>query len=169
MSFSFCKLVLSSLDFGKERDAALGRSSGDTPRLRRRVKLDETDTLVLELQASPFDHTVVGTPHWPSVSNVLHDHPRLRAVYERIFPAISVKGYSVETVLLVLSCARSLSGITQGMMGAGGPPAIAAYALVDPTKGAIRGLSGLIFVTCVTEMCVLARSRLCKLLRCLCS
>ena len=35
-----------------------------------------------------------------------------------------------------------------------------AYALVDPTKGAIRGLSGLIFVTCVAEMCVLARSHL---------
>jgi len=116
------------------------------------VKLDETETLVLELQASPHDDTVVGTPHWPLVSDFLHNHPRLCAVYERIFPAISVKGYSVETIILIFSFFRALSGIAQGMTGAGGPFTIASYSLFDPTKGAIRGLSGLIFINCAVEM-----------------
>ena len=52
MAFAFFKLLASSLEFGKERNVALGRISVDTPRLRRRVKLDETETLVLELQAT---------------------------------------------------------------------------------------------------------------------
>ena len=158
MSFAFFKLIASSLDFGKERNVALGRSGADTPRLRRRVKLDETETLVFELQATPYEETIAGTPHWPSVSNFLQRHPLLCAVYERIFPAISMKGYSVETVLVVLSCFSVASGLAAGITGAGGPPTIVAYSIVDPSKGAIRGLVGLRVVTCVLEMCVLARS-----------
>ena len=158
MAFSFFKLILSSLDFGKERNVALGMSGADTPRLRRKVKLDETETLVLELQASAYEEIVVGTPHWPSVSDFLQGHPRLCAVYELLFPAISMQGHSVETVILVLSLFSVFSGIAQGISGAGGPPTIVAYSLVDPTKGAIRGLSGLRAVTCLVEMCVLACS-----------
>jgi hypothetical protein len=158
MSFAFFKLLASALDFGKERSAAPGRSSADTPRLRRKVKLDETETLVFELQATPSDDTIVGTPHWPSVSDFLQRHPRLRAVYERLFPAISLKGYSVETVIVVLSCFSVASGLSAGITGASGPPTIIAYSTVDATKGAIRGLIGLRVVSCVLEMCVLARS-----------
>ena len=158
MAFAFFKLIASSLEFGKERNVALGRSSADTPRLRRRVKLDETETLVLELQATPYDETFVGTPHWPSVSDFLQGHPRLCAVYERLFPAISIQGYAVETVILVLACFSIPSGLAQGITGAGGPPIIIAYSLLDPTKGAIRGLSGLVFVTCADEMYELSRS-----------
>ena len=138
---------------------ALGRGSADTPRLMRRVKLDETETLVLELQATPSNGTIVGTPHWPLVSDFLQRHPRLCAVYERLFPAISMKGYSVETVLVVLSCFSVASGLAAGITGAGGPPTIVAYSIVDPSKGAIRGLVGLRVVTCVLEMCVLAHRR----------
>ena len=158
MSFAFFELLASSLDIGKERNVALGRSSADTPRLRRRVKLDETETLVFELQATPYDETIAGTPHWPLVSDFLQRHPRLCAVYERLFPAISMKGYSVETVLVVLSCFSVASGLAAGITGAGGPPTIVAYSIVDPSKGAIRGLVGLRVVTCVLEMCVLAHS-----------
>ena len=153
MLFSFSKLIQSSLNFGKERNIALGRFSMTTPRLRRQLALDETETLVLELQASPNAEIITGTPHWPSVSHFLQGRPRLCAVYERIFPAISMEGYSVETVLGIHSVFRALSGLSQGMTGAGGPPAIAAYAWFNPTKGAIRGLSGLGFVTCGSLMC----------------
>ena len=169
MSFSFWKLIQCSLDFGKERHghAAQGWS---TPRMRRRVLLDETDTLVLELQASPDEETFTGTPHWPSVSDFLQSHPRLCVVYERLFPAISIQGYSVETVFLVNAFFRALSGLSQGMTGAGGPPIIVAYALFDPTKGAIRGLSGLGFITCGNEMCEHAgTSRSCSCVTVACS
>ena len=159
MAFAFFKLLASILDFGKERNVALGRSSiTDTPRLRRRVKLDETETLVLELQTTSYDETIVGTPHWPSVSNFLQGHPRLCAVYERLFPAISIQGYAVETVILVLACFSVPSGLAQGVTGSGGPPIIIAYSLVDPTKGAIRGFQGLLFVSCADEMYELSRS-----------
>ena len=159
MAFAFFKLLASILDFGKERNVALGRSSiACTPRLRRRVKLDETETLVLELQTTSYDETIVGTPHWPSVSNFLQGHPRLCAVYERLFPAISLQGYSVETVILVLACFSAPSGLAQGITGTGGPPIIVAYSLLDPTKGAILGLSGLVFVTSADEMYELSRS-----------
>jgi hypothetical protein len=153
MLFSFSKLIQSSLNFGKERNIALGRFSMDTPRLRRKLALDETETVVLQLQASPNEEIITGTPHWPAVSLFLQGRPRLCAVYERILPAISMEGYSVETVFVINAVFRALSGLSQGTTGSGGPPVIAAYAWFNPTKGAIRGLSGLSFVTCGSLMC----------------
>jgi hypothetical protein len=148
MAFSSVKLLLSSLDFGKERAASCTGAKADTPRSRRVVKLDETETLVLELQESPYSETITGTPHWPSFREFLRDRPRFCSFYESIFPAISVHGYAVETVVVVSSFFCALSGISQGITGAGGPPRIVAYSMLDISKGAIRGLTGIVLVSC---------------------
>jgi hypothetical protein len=155
MSFSFARIVQASLDFGKERDASVSCSLADTPRFHRRIKLDETETVVLELQESPSSEAITGTPHWPIVNGSLQNHPRFRSLYERLFPAISVRGYAVETVILLASFFCALSGISQGLTGAGGPPRIVAYSVLDVSKGAIRGLTGIVLVSCLSLLYVL--------------
>jgi hypothetical protein len=150
MAFSFARIVQASLDFGKERDASVAGKIADTPRLRRRIKLDETETVVLELQKSPDSEVITGTPHWPIVNASLQNHPRFRSWYESLFPAISVRGYTVETVILVFSFFCAASGVSQGLTGAGGPPRIVAYSVLDVSKGAIRGLTGIVLVSCLS-------------------
>ena len=150
MAFSFVKLLRSSFDFGKERAASLYGTKADTPRSRRVMKLDDTETLVLELKDRPYSESKTGTPHWPVVQSFLQDRPLFRSVYERLFPAISVQGCAVETILLVSSFFCALSGISQGMTGAGGPPRIIAYSVLDFSKGAIRGLTAMNLVSCLS-------------------
>jgi hypothetical protein len=150
MAFSFVKLLRSSFDFGKERAASLYGTKADTPRSRRVMKLDDTETLVLELKDGPYSESKTGTPHWPVVQSFLQDRPLFRSVYERLFPAISVHGCAVETILLVSSFSCALSGISQGMTGAGGPPRIIAYSVLDFSKGAIRGLTAMNLVSCLS-------------------
>ena len=148
MAFSFCRIVQFSFDFGKERHASAVGRTADTPRQQRKIHLDETETVVLELQDSPDSETLFGTPHWPSAAHFLQNHPRLRSWYETLFPAVSVAGYTVETILLVLSFFVALSGISQGVTGAGGPPRVIAYSLLDLSKGATRGLIVSVFFAC---------------------
>jgi hypothetical protein len=156
MAFSFCRIVQYSFDFGKERDASASGRIADTPRLQRKICLDETETVVLELQASADSESMLGTPHWPSAAHFLHNHPRLRSWYETLFPAVSVAGYTVETVLLVLAFFVALSGISQGVTGAGGPPRVMAYSLLDLSKGATRGLIVSVFFACSSLLYVLS-------------
>jgi hypothetical protein len=143
MAFSSVKLLRSSLEFGNERAASRSGTKADTPRSRRVVKLDETETIVAESQEDADSELITGTPHWPSVRGFLHDHPRFRQYYECLFPAISVQGHAVETVVLVSSFCSALSGISQGITGSSGPPRILAYTVLDISKGAIRGLAGI--------------------------
>jgi hypothetical protein len=148
MAFSSAKLLRSALDFGKERAASRSGTKADTPRSRRVIKLDGTETIVLELRENPYSEPIACTPHWTSLHGFLHDHPRFCSFYEWLFPAISVQGYAVETVVAVSSFFCALSGISQGITGAGGPPRIIAYSLLDISKGAIRGLTGIVLVSC---------------------
>jgi hypothetical protein len=143
MSFSSVKIIQATLDFGKERHASSSGSTADTPRLQRKIKLDASETLVLEFQQSPYSETMMGTPHWPIVNSFLLEHPRFRSFYEVLFPAISVRGYAVETVVLVVTFCCALSGMSQGVTGAGGPPRIVAYSVLDISKGSIRGLTSI--------------------------
>jgi hypothetical protein len=148
MAFSSVKLLRSSLDFGVERAASYSGSKADTPRSRRVIKLDESETVVLELREDPYSELITGTPHWPSIRGFLQEHPRFCSYYECLFPAVSVQGYAVESVIVVSSFFCALSGISQGITGAGGPPRIVAYSLLDISKGAIRGLTGIVLVSC---------------------
>jgi hypothetical protein len=142
MVFSAVKLIDSSVDFGKERIAALaGNSTADTPRFRRKIKLDETETVVLELQETRYDANRAGTPHWPVIRDFVNENPRFQSLYERIFPPISIRGYAVETVLVALCFSCVGSGVAQSVASAG-PPRIVAYNLLEVSKGAIRGLNG---------------------------
>ena len=103
--------------------------------MKRRVMLDDTDTLVLELQASPNEETFTGTPHWLSVSDFQQSHPRLCVVFERLFPAISIQGYVFSGDRLSCECIISCVGwIIAGYDRRRwpGPPIIVAYALFDP-------------------------------------
>jgi hypothetical protein len=150
MAFSCVKLLQSSFDFGKERVASLYGTKADTPRLRRVIKFDDTETLVLELKDGPYSETKTGPPHWPVLQSFLQDRPLLRSVYERLFPAISVQGYAVETIIIMSSFFCALSGIAQGMTGAGGPPRIVAYSVLEFSKGAIRGLTAMNLVSCLS-------------------
>lgn len=146
MAFSALKLIESSLDFGQERIAALvDNSTANTPRFRRKVKLDETETVVLELQETRYDAKRVGTPHWPIIRDFLNDNSRFQLMYERIFPAISFRGYAVETVLSVLCISCIASGVGQSFASSG-PPRIVAYNFLDVSKGAIRGLNGVLLI-----------------------
>jgi hypothetical protein len=145
MAFSFCKIIQFSFDFGKERAASSVGTLADTPRFKRKLRLDESETIVLEQQESPNSETFIGTPHWPVATEFLRDRPRLRFWYETLFPAISVSGYAVETVVVVLSFFSALAGAAQGLTGAGGPPRIAAFSFMDISKGASRGLTASVF------------------------
>jgi hypothetical protein len=150
MAFSSAKLLRSSLDFGIERAASYSGTKADTPRSRRVVKLDETETVVLESKEDPYSESITGTPHWPSLRGFLQDHPRFCSYYECLFPAVSVQGYAVETVAVVSSFFCALSGISQGITGSGGTPRIVAYSVLDISKGAIRGLTGIVLVSCIS-------------------
>ncbi len=152
MAFSSVKLLQSSFDFGKERMARAIGTKADTPRSRQIIKFDETETLVLELQDGPFSETKTGTPHWHALHGFLQDHPRLRSCYECLFPAISVQGYAVETIVVVSSLFCALSGISQGTTGSGGPPRIVAYTVLDFSKGAIRGLTAINLVSSLSVL-----------------
>lgn len=147
MAFSAVKLIESSVDFGKERVAALaGDSNAGTSRFRRKIKLDETETVVLELQETRYDSIRTGTPHWPVVRDFLHEHPRFQSLYERVFPPISFRGCAVETVLVVLCLSCVASGVGQSFASSG-PPRIVAYNLLEVSKGAIRGLNGVLVLS----------------------
>ena len=156
MAFSFCKIIQFSIDFGKEQAAAAAGTLADTPRLKRKIRLDESETVVLEQQESPYSEAVIGTPHWSVASEFLRDRPRLRFWYETLFPAISVSGYTVETVLVVLAFFSAIAGTAQGLTGAGGPPRIAAFSFMDVSKGASRGLTASVFYTSLSLLYVLS-------------
>jgi hypothetical protein len=144
MTFAAVKIIEATVDFGKERLAALvGDCTADTPRRCRKIKLDETETVVLELQETSHDSSRAGTPHWPIIRDFLNDNPRFQSLYDRIFPAISFRGYAVETVLAVLSLSCMASGVGQSFASSG-PPRIVAYNMLDVSKGAIRGLNGVL-------------------------
>lgn len=152
MAFSAVKLVETSMAFGIERS---GKQEGNltAPEFERRIKLDETETVVLELQENLKSACRTGTPHWPVIEHLLDDKPRLRTLYERILPSISFRGYAVETVLVVLSCSSILSGVGQSFASSG-PPRIIAYNMMDLSKGAIRGLNGILLFANLQWMCV---------------
>jgi len=102
MAFSAVELLETSMAFGIERSAKQSGNLRMVPEYERRIKLDETETVVLELQENQESACIAGTPHWPVIEHILDDKPRLRSLYERILPSISFRGYAVETVLVVL-------------------------------------------------------------------
>jgi hypothetical protein len=153
MAFSAVKLLETSMAFGIERSAKQSGNLRMAPEYERRIKLDETETVVLELQENQESACIAGTPHWPVIEHILDDKPRLRSLYERILPSISFRGYAVETVLVVLSCSCILSGVGQSFASSG-PPRIIAYNMMDLSKGAIRGLNGILLFANLQWMCV---------------
>jgi hypothetical protein len=157
MSFSFLKIIQSSIDFGKERCAAISGSICDTPRSQRKVQLDESETVVLGVRDSACSEAIIGTPHWSGVTGFLGDHPWFCSVYHSVFPALSVRGYAVESIIIVFAVFCAVSGISQGVTGAGGPPRIVAYSLLDISKGAIRGLAVVNLISCLSLLCVPSR------------
>jgi hypothetical protein len=144
MTFTAVKIIETTVDFGKERLAALvGNCTAETPRCFRKITLDETETVVLELQETSHGVSRTDTPHWPIIRDFLNYNPRFQSLYDRIFPAISFRGYAVETVLAVLSLSCMVSGVGQSF-ACSGPPRIVAYNVLDVSKGAIRGLNGVL-------------------------
>ncbi len=144
MVFAAVNLIKTSVEFGKERIAVLvGNSTAETPRLCGQIKLDETETVVLQLQETQESPSRAGTPHWPIIRDFVDDNPRFQSLYDRIFPAISIRGYAVETVLVVLSLSCMASGVGQSFASSG-PPRIVAYNMLEVSKGAIRGLNGVL-------------------------
>jgi hypothetical protein len=147
MLFSLGKIIQFSIDFGKERAASIFGTVADTPRSKRKVHMDDTETVVLGIQETHYSEMVTGTPHWSIVRGCLQNNPRFCSWYETFLPAISVRGYAVESVVLAFSIVYALSGMAQGVTGAGGPPRIAAFTLLDISKGACRGLTGPLLIS----------------------
>jgi hypothetical protein len=141
MSFSLIKIIQFSIDFGKERAASITGTIADTPRSKRKVQMDDTETVVLGVQESHYHEMMMGTPHWSVVHGYLQNNPRFCSWYEKFFPAVSVRGYAVESVVLAFSFFYALSGMAQGVTGSGGPLRIAAFTLMDISKGACRGMT----------------------------
>jgi hypothetical protein len=149
MSLAAVKIIATTLDYGKERQTL--RAGQKSNRVRRIVKFDETETVVLGIQENEFSEADVCTPHWPLVSAFLENYPRLRHVYEAIFPAISVRGYAVETVICTLSFFEGLAGFTAGLFGSG-VVKVLAFIAMDFSKGAMRGMVLMNIFTAVTAM-----------------
>ena len=113
--------------------------SQKSDRARRIVKMDETETVVLGIQETELSEAATGTPHWPIIAAALEDHPRFQRVYETVFPAISVRGFAVETVACTLLFFEGLGGFTQGLYGSG-IVKVLAFVTLDISKGAMRGM-----------------------------
>ena len=137
MAFAAVKIIAATLDYGKERQVL--RAGQKSDRARRIVEMDETDTIVLGIQETEFSEAATGTPHWPIVAAVLEGHPRFQRVYEAVFPAISVRGFAVETVACTLLFFEGLGGFTQGLYGSG-IVKVLAFVTLDISKGAMRGM-----------------------------
>jgi hypothetical protein len=155
MSFSLAKIIQFSIDFGKERAALIFGTIADTPRSKRKLHMDDSETVVLGVQESHYSEMMMGAPHWSIVRGYLQNNSRFCSWYETFLPAISVRGYAVESVVLVLSLFFALSGISQGVTGAGGPPRIAAFTLLDISKGACRGMTGPLLISNLSLLYVL--------------
>jgi hypothetical protein len=149
MAFAAVKIIAATLDYGKERQVL--RAGQKSDRARRIVEMDETDTIVLGIQETEFSEAATGTPHWPIVADVLEDHPRFQRVYEAVFPAISVRGFAVETVACTLLFFEGLAGFTQGLFGSG-IVKVLAFVTLDISKGAMRGMFLMYIVINITVM-----------------
>ena len=154
MSFSLIKIIQFSIDFGKERAALIFGTIADTPRSRRKVQMDDSETVVLGVQESHYSEMITGTPHWSIVHGYLQNNPRFCAWYERFLPAVSVRGYAVDSVVLAFSFFYALSGMAQGVTGSGGPLRIAAFTVLDISKGACRGMAWPILINSLSLLYV---------------
>jgi hypothetical protein len=137
MTLAAVKIIAATLDYGKEREVL--RAGQKSDRVRRIVKLDETETVVLGVQETEHSEAATGTPHWPIVAAFLQENPRLQRVYEIIFPAISVRGFAVETVFGTLMFFEGLAGFTAGLFGSG-IVKVLAFITMEFSKGAMRGM-----------------------------
>lgn len=137
MALAAAKIIAATLDYGKEREVL--RAGQKSDRVRRIVKLDDTETVVLGVQETEYSEAATGTPHWPIVAAFLQEHPRLQRVYEIIFPAISVRGFAVETVFGTITFFEGLAGFTAGLFGSG-IVKVLAFITMEFSKGAMRGM-----------------------------
>jgi len=149
MAFAAVKIIAATLDYGKERQVL--RSGQKSDRARRIVKMDETETVVLGIQETELSEAATCTPHWPIVAAALEDHPRFQRVYETVFPAISVRGFAVETVACTLLFFEGLGGFTSGLFGSG-IVKVLAFVSMEFSKGAMRGMMLMNILVNITVM-----------------
>ena len=138
--FALAKLLGSTYDLGQSRSqgyAPVDGQVGSSSLAPAPVVLDPTGTTLIGPE---------GGYHWSCLHSCLKDSPALHGWMEYLLPPISESRLAVETVVLSLLCCGAASGFMGAVVGTISPPQLVTFALLDLTKGSMRGVKVLAMI-----------------------